>query len=59
MESGLQHTVEIVQAVCRLAGSGSLVDEIRVDLQEDGIITAVEQHDAAAIFDWLAAGLSF
>src|ERR1700730_10066768 len=59
MAFGLQHAIEIVQAVCRLAGSASFVDEICADLEEDGIIAAGEEHNTAIIFDWLAAGLSF
>jgi hypothetical protein len=59
MNSGLQHAVEIIQAVCRLAGPASLLDDIRADLKDAGIIHAVRNHDTPVIFDWILSGLSF
>ena len=55
----LAHAVQMVHAVCCLAGSPSYVDDIRADLRERGIIRAVRDHDTPALFDWLIEALSF
>jgi hypothetical protein len=57
--SGLHHATTIVQAVCRLAGPASLIDDIRADLDDNGVLTAVDRHDTGALFDWLINGLSY
>jgi bacterioferritin-associated ferredoxin len=41
--------------VCCLAGSPSLIDEVR----DDDICAAIERRDTSAMFDSLASGLSF
>jgi hypothetical protein len=56
---GLRYAINIVQAVCRLAGSASLIDEFRRELDEHGLLRAVEQHDTAALFDWLAEATNY
>jgi len=57
--SGLEHGTRLIQAVCQLAGSPSLIDDFRIELSDHGVLQAVEQHDTAALFDWLAAAVSF
>jgi hypothetical protein len=57
--AGLLHATNIIQAVCRLAGSPSFIDDVRADLEDSGVISAVEQHDTATVFDWLVDGLSY
>ena len=49
----------MVHRVCRLAGSASLIDDVRAALQAEGMATAVRRHDTAALFDWLVAALSY
>jgi len=56
---GLRYATDIVQAVCQLAGSPSLIDDFRIGLDERGLLRAVEQHDTPALFDWLAEAVSF
>jgi hypothetical protein len=56
---GLLHATNIIQAVCRLAGSPSFIDDVRAGLEDSGVILAVEQHDTATVFDWLVDGLSY
>jgi hypothetical protein len=57
--TGLDHATRLIQAVCRLAGSASLVEDFRTELSEHGLVQAVAQHDTAALFDWLAEAVSF
>ena len=57
--TGLDYAAGIIHAVCRLAGAPSLIDDFRTDLQRRGIVDAVDHHDTATLFDWLAAALSF
>ena len=49
----------MVHGVCCLAGSPSLIDDIRADLRADGIPAAIRRHDTATLFDWLVAALSY
>ena len=51
----IDYAVQLIYRVCCLAGSASLIDEIR----DDDICVAIERRDTAAMFDWLASGLSF
>jgi len=56
--TGFAELVRLVRGVCRLAGSPSLIDEIR----SDGELTLgaiIEAQDTAALFDWLIVVLSY
>jgi hypothetical protein len=55
----LDHAVRVVHGVCCLAGSASLIDDIRAELQSEGIPAAIRRHDTAKLFDWLIAALSY
>lgn len=57
--TGLDYAVDMIHAVCRLAGMPSFVNDVRTELQQRGIIEAVDHHNTATLFDWLAAALSF
>ena len=57
--SAIDHAVRLVHSVCCLAGSASLIDDIRADLRADGIPTAIWRHDTATLFNWLVAALSY
>src|ERR1700733_6264675 len=57
--SAIDHAVRVVHGVCCLAGSPSLIDDIRAELRADGIATAIRRHDTATLFDWLVAALSY
>ena len=54
--SAIDHAVRVVHSVCCLAGSASLIDDVRADLRSDGIATAIRRHDTATLFDWLVVG---
>ena len=55
----LHHAVGIIYRVCCLAGSASLIDDIRADLRAEGVPSAIRRHDTAILFDWLMAALSY
>jgi hypothetical protein len=57
--SAIDHAVRMIYRVCCLAGSASLVDKIRADLDADGVRAAMRKRDTAAVFDWLIAALSY
>jgi hypothetical protein len=55
----IDHAVRVIYRVCCLAGSASLIDNIRADLNADGVRAAMRKRDTAAVFDWLIAALSY
>ena len=57
--TAIDHAVRVIYRVCCLAGSASLIDKIRADLDADGVRAAMRKHDTAAVFDWLIAALSY
>jgi hypothetical protein len=57
--TGLDYAVDMIHAVCRLAGVPSFVNALQAELQQHGIVEAVDHHDTVTLFDWLASALSF
>ena len=57
--SAIDHAVRVVHSVCCLAGAASLIDDIREDLQAEGVLSAIRRHDTATLFDWLISALSY
>jgi hypothetical protein len=57
--TAINHAVRVIYRVCCLAGSASLIDNIRADLDADGVRAAMRKRDTAAVFDWLIAALSY
>jgi hypothetical protein len=55
----LDHAVRVVHSVCCLAGSASLIDDLRAELRAEGVSPAIRRHDTATVFDWLIAALSY
>src|ERR1700731_5452916 len=58
-DAAIHHAVRLIHAVCGLAGSPTLIDEIRADLRAEKVRAAIRNHNTAAVFDWLMAGLSY
>jgi hypothetical protein len=58
-QSAIHHAVRIIHAVCGLAGSATLIDDIRADLRADKVQAAIRHRDTAVVFDWLMAALSY
>ena len=57
--TALDHATRVIYRVCCLAGSANLIDKIRVDLDAEGIRTAMRRRDTTVVFDWLIAALSY
>ncbi len=57
--TAIGHAVRVIYRVCCLAGSASLIDKIRADLDAEGVRTAIRKRETAAVFDWLIAALSY
>src|ERR1700730_12182095 len=57
--SAIDHAVRIIHAVCGLAGSSNLIENIRADLRADKVQTAIRHRDTAVVFDWLLAAVSY
>jgi hypothetical protein len=57
--AALDQAVRLIHAICGLAGSPSLIDNIRADLTADKVQGGIRHHDTAAVFDWLLAALSY
>jgi len=53
------HAVRLIHAVCGLAGSPTLIDEIRAEPRADKVTTAIRKHDTGPVFDSLMAALSY
>jgi hypothetical protein len=57
--AAIEYAVRVIYRVCCLAGSARLINDIRDDLDSDGVRTAIKTHDTAVVFDWLIAALSY
>jgi hypothetical protein len=54
--SALYHATRLIYRVCCLAGPTDFVARVRADNR--GLRAAIEDHDTAALFDWLMAALN-
>ena len=57
--TALDHAVRLIHAICGLAGSASLIDDIQANLTADKVRGAIRQRNSAAVFDGLLAALSY
>lgn len=55
----VRHATKVIYAVCCLAGAADLLDDIRAELDAEGIPEAIRRHDTAPLFDWLIAAFSY
>src|ERR1700732_3068843 len=58
-DAAINHAVRLIHAICGLAGSPTLLEEIRADLRADKVRTAIRSRDTGPVFDWLMAALSY
>jgi hypothetical protein len=58
-DAAINHAVRLIHAICGLAGSPTLIDEIRADLRADKVRAAIRSRDTGLVFDWLMAALSY
>jgi hypothetical protein len=57
--SAINHAVRLIHAVCGIAGSPTLIDEIRAELRPDKVRAAICRRDTGPVFDWLMAAVSY
>jgi hypothetical protein len=57
--TAIDHAVRVIHAVCGLAGSPTLIDEIRAELRTDKVSAAIRNRDTGPVFDWLMSALSY
>jgi hypothetical protein len=57
--SALNHAVRLIHAVCGLAGSPNLIEEIRADLRAEKIRAAIRNRETGPVFDWLMSAVSY
>ena len=57
--SAIDHAVRLIHAVCGLAGSPTLIEEIRAELRADKVRAAIRDRDTGPVFDWLMAAVSY
>jgi hypothetical protein len=58
-DAAVNHAVRLIHAICGLAGSPTLIDEVRADLRADKVRAAIRSRDTGPVFDWLMAALSY
>jgi hypothetical protein len=51
--------VQLIGAVCGLAGSLTFLDDIRADVQKAGILDAVAKRNTPKTFEWLLSAFSY
>jgi hypothetical protein len=57
--SALNHAVRLIHAVCGLAGSPTLIEEVRAELRAEKVRAAIRKRDTGPLFDWLMAAVSY
>src|SRR5260370_11514686 len=57
--SAINHAVRLIHAVCGLAGSPAMIEEIRAELRADKVRAAIRNRDTGPVFDWLMSALSY
>ena len=59
LNAGMPRAVELLAAVCTLAGSISFLDEINAEIQSYKLDVAIRDRKTEPIFDWLLDKFSF
>jgi hypothetical protein len=57
--AAIDHGVRLIHAICGLAGSARLLDDIRKQLRAEKVIAAIRKRETGPVFDWLMAALSY
>jgi hypothetical protein len=58
-DCAINHAARLMHAVCGLAGSPTLIDEIRAELRADKVRAAIRNRDIGPVLDWLMAAVSY
>jgi hypothetical protein len=57
--SAINHAVRLIHAICGLAGSPTMIEEMRAELRADQVRAAIRNRDTGPVFDWLMAAVSY
>jgi hypothetical protein len=55
----MNHALGLTRSVCAIAGEPSMIEDIRVEFGNSGVLAAIQHHDDAVIFEWLAEATSY
>jgi hypothetical protein len=55
----LSHAVQLIEPICRIAGSWTLLNDVSQDFGRRGLLKAIENHDTGRLFEWLMEVFSF
>ena len=58
-DAAINHAVRLIHAICGLAGSSTLIDEIRAELRVAKVRAAIRNRDTGPVFDWLMAAFNY
>src|SRR5215469_719515 len=53
------YAVNLIRAICALAGPLSIIEDARESLRDPGVLAAMNSRDTGKLFDWLVSVLSF
>lgn len=51
--------VEMFRRICLMAGSRTILDDIRLEAESTGVLSAIQNGDNQAIYDWLFTEFNF
>jgi hypothetical protein len=57
--TSFNHARKLVERVCALSGSPTLVEDTRANLDRAGVVEAVRDHDDGVLFEWLMEVVSY
>ena len=57
--SDLAYAVNLVTAICALAGPPDYLADLRTSARKNGLIRAVQTHDTPLLFEWFVSAASF
>jgi hypothetical protein len=55
----LEYAVNIIETVCWLAGTPNYLDDLRATFRKERFLEPSRRQTSAALFDWLAASMSY
>src|ERR1700730_8123726 len=58
-DAAINHAVRLIHAICGLAGSQTLFDEVRADLRAENVRAAIGNRHTGPVFDWLMSAVSY
>lgn len=53
------NSIRLIRAICALSGSPTFLADICRDLDQNGIVRALDAHDTSALYSWLLTAFSY